>query len=147
MDNINEMIKENKLNLSTLVVFSRAENTIHRLEYETIKESGLTVAQFAVLEALYNKGDLRIQELIEKILTTSGNITVVIKNLEKDDLVKKIPDPSDKRAVITSITNKGKEIIEGILPKHIENINRIFNILSDEEKIILKNILKKFKSL
>lgn len=147
MDNINEMIKKNKLNLSTLVVFSRAENTIHRLEYETIKESGLTVAQFAVLEALYNKGDLRIQELIEKILTTSGNITVVIKNLEKDDLVKKIPDPSDKRAVIISITNKGKEIIEGILPKHIENINRIFNILSDEEKIILKNILKKFKSL
>lgn len=147
MDNINEMIKENKLNLSTLVVFSRAENTIHRLEYETIKESGLTVAQFAVLEALYNKGDLRIQELIEKILTTSGNITVVIKNLEKDDLVKKIPDPSDKRAVIISITKKGKEIIEGILPKHIENINRIFNILSDEEKIILKNILKKFKSL
>ena len=147
MDNINEMIKENKLNLSTLVVFSRAENTIHRLEYETIRESGLTVAQFAVLEALYNKGDLRIQELIEKILTTSGNITVVIKNLEKDDLVKKIPDPSDKRAVIISITQKGKEIIEGILPKHIENINRIFNILSDEEKIILKNILKKFKSL
>lgn len=147
MDNINEMIKKNKLNLSTLVVFSRAENTIHRLEYETIKESGLTVAQFAVLEALYNKGDLRIQELIEKILTTSGNITVVIKNLEKDDLVKKIPDPSDKRAVIISITKKGKEIIEGILPKHIENINRIFNILSDEEKIILKNILKKFKSL
>lgn len=147
MDNINEMIKENKLNLSTLVVFSRAENTIHRLEYETIKESGLTVAQFAVLEALYNKGDLRIQELIEKILTTSGNITVVIKNLEKDDLIKKIPDPSDKRAVIISITPKGKEIIEGILPKHIENINRIFNILSDEEKITLKNILKKFKSL
>lgn len=147
MDNINEMIKENKLNLSTLVVFSRAENTIHRLEYETIRESGLTVAQFAVLEALYNKGDLRIQELIEKILTTSGNITVVIKNLEKDDLVKKMPDPSDKRAVIISITKKGKEIIEGILPKHIENINRIFNILSDEEKIILKNILKKFKSL
>lgn len=147
MDNINEMIKENKLNLSTLVVFSRAENTIHRLEYETIKESGLTVAQFAVLEALYNKGDLRIQELIEKILTTSGNITVVIKNLEKDDLVKKNPDPSDKRAAIVSITDKGKEIIEGILPKHIENINRIFNILSDEEKIILKNILKKFKSL
>ena len=147
MDNINEMIKENKLNLSTLVVFSRAENTIHRLEYETIKESGLTVAQFAVLEALYNKGDLRIQELIEKILTTSGNITVVIKNLEKDDLVKKIPDPSDKRAVIISITKKGKEIIEGILPKHIENINRIFNVLSDEEKILLKNILKKFKNL
>lgn len=141
------MIKESKLNLSTLVVFSRAENIIHKLEYETIKESGLTVAQFAVLEALYNKGNLRIQEIIEKILTTSGNITVVIKNLEKDELVKKNPDPRDKRAAIISITDKGKEIIEGILPKHIENINKIFNILSDQEKIILKDILKKFKNL
>ena len=144
MDNINKMIKESKLNLSTLIVFSRAENIIHRLEYETIKESGLTVAQFAVLEVLYNKGDLRIQEIIEKILTTSGNITVVIKNLEKENLVIKTPDPNDKRAAIISITEKGKEIIEGILPKHIENINNIFNVLSDEEKITLKNILKKF---
>ena len=147
MKDIKKLIKENELDLSTLVVFTRAEHTIHRIEYQTIKQSGLTPAQFGVPEALYNKGDLRICELIEKILTTSGNITVVIKNLEKDGLIKKKPDPSDKRSCIISLTEEGKKIIEDILPNHIKNIKGIFEVLTDEEKNTLKTILKKFKDL
>lgn len=147
MKEIKTLIDKNKLALSTLVVFTRAEHTIHRQELQTIRESGLTTAQFGVLEALYNKGDLKIGELVEKILTTSGNITVVIKNLEKDGLIKRTRDPEDKRSTIISITNKGIEVIEGILPNHIQNIERIFSVLTDEEKVTLKNILKKFKEI
>lgn len=147
MENIHELIVKHKLNLSTLVVFSRAEHEIHKREYQTIKESGLTIAQFGVLEALYNKGDLKICEIIESILTTSGNITVVIKNLEKDDLICRKFDPMDKRSAIISLTEKGTKIIEDILPKHISNINRIFDVLSDEEKLTLKRILKKFRDI
>ena len=147
MKRIEAYIKENELDLSTLDVFTRAEHTIHRKEYETIKASGLTPAQFGVLEALYNKGDLKINELIEKILTTSGNITVVIKNLEKEELVQRKIDPKDKRSCIITLTHKGKALIESILPGHIENIREIFSILSKEEKELLKGILKKFKGL
>ncbi len=145
MKTIKKLIEENKLELSTLVVFTRAEHVIHKKEFETVKRSGLTPAQFGVLEALYNKGDLQICELIEKILTTSGNITVVIKNLERDRLVKRNPDPKDKRSWIISLTDEGKQVIESILPDHIQNIRNIFDILTDEEKMTLKTILKKFK--
>lgn len=147
MKDIKKLIDENKLDLSTLVVFTRAEHAIHKKEFQTIKEGGLTPAQFGVLEALYNKGDLRIGEIIEKILTTSGNITVVIKNLEKEGLVKKALDPEDKRSAIISLTDKGKEVVEDILPNHIQNIKDIFSVLTDEEKTVLKNILKKFKNI
>lgn len=138
---------ETNLNLSTLVVFTRAEQKIHKMEYETMKVGGLTSSQFAVLEALYNKGDLRICEIIEKILTTSGNITVVIKNLEKDELISKYPDPEDKRSMIISLTDKGRKIMDDIFPRYVENINEIFSILTIEEKLELKKILKKFKDL
>jgi len=147
MDNVKEIIKENQLALSTLVVFTKAEHVIHKKEYETIKKSGLTPAQFGVLEALYNKGDLQICEIIEKILTTSGNITVVIKNLEKDGLVKRNPHSKDKRSSMISLTEKGKQVIESILPGHIKNIRNIFDTLTDEEKMTLKTILKKFKNI
>ena len=145
MENIKTLINDSKLNLSVLISFTRAEHKIHSLEYKTIKESGLTISQFGVLEALYNKGDLRVGEIMEKILTTPGNITVVIKNLEKDGFIKKIPDPLDRRSTIISITDKGTKVIEEILPEHIKNINNIFSILTDEEKVVLKDILKKFK--
>ena len=147
MENLKELIKQHQLTLSTLVVFTRAERMIHKKELETIKKSGLTAAQFGVLDALYNKGDLRICELIEKILTTSGNITVVIKNLEKDGLIKRKPDPKDKRSCIIEITEKGKKIMEDIFPEHIKNIESIFEVLTDEEKMTLKTILKKFKEI
>ena len=147
MKTLKELMQENEIDLSTLVVFTRAEHAIHKKEYQTIKESGLTPAQFGVLEVLYNKGDLKINELIEKILTTSGNITVVIKNLEKEGLIQKSADPKDKRSCIISLTDKGKQYIEAILPKHIDNIRSIFEVLSNEEKRVLKDILKKFKTL
>lgn len=117
------------------------------MEYETIKAGGLTNSQFAVLEVLYSKGDLKICEIIEKILTTSGNVTVVIKNLEKDGLVSKHTDPNDKRSILISITDKGKKIMDDIFPNHVDNINDIFSILTIEEKLELKKILKKFRDI
>lgn len=145
MKTLKDLIKESELDLATLVVFTKAEHTIHKKEYQTIKESGLTPTQFGVLEALYSKGDLRIHELIEKILTTSGNITVVIKNLEKDGFIHRKVDPKDKRSCIISLTDKGKQCMEVVLPNHFNNIKEIFKVLSDEEKIMLRTILKKFK--
>ena len=143
MEKIKKLINENYLDLSTLIVFTRAEHSIHRKEYQTIKDHGLTAAQFGVLEALYVKGDLKIGQLIEKILTTSGNMTVVVRNLEKAGLVKKIEDPADKRSTIISLTDLGRKKIEEILPSHYQNIIDIFSVLSDEEKVQLKEILKK----
>ncbi|MGL4850367.1 MAG: MarR family winged helix-turn-helix transcriptional regulator [Clostridium sp.] len=130
----------NNLNLKALIALTRAEQRVHQKEYVTIKESGLTVSQFGVLEVLYHKGDLKICDIIEKVLGTSGNITVVIKNLEKDGLVQKRVDAEDRRAVFISITEKGRKIIEDMFPKHVENINNIFSVLTDEEKKMLIKI-------
>lgn len=59
----------------------------------TIKQVGLTAAQFGVLEILYHKGNLRIGEILEGTLSTGGNMTVVIENLEKTGFVVRYPDP------------------------------------------------------
>ncbi|HAX72213.1 MAG TPA: MarR family transcriptional regulator [Firmicutes bacterium] len=132
-----------ELNLKVLIALSRAEQSVHQREYVTIKQGGLTPSQFAVLELLYHKGDHKICDIINKILATSGNITVVIKNLEKEGLVKKYNDPEDKRAVLISITEKGKEVIKKIFPNHVKNINNIFSDLTEEEKKTLIAISKK----
>jgi len=135
------------LNLKTLIALSRATNSVHRREYKTIKEGGLTVSQFSVLEVLYHKGALKVQEIIEKTLSTGGNMTVVIENLVKDDLVMRFKDPEDKRVNLISITNKGKALIDSIFPSHIENINEIFNVLTEEEKKSLIAISKKLSGV
>jgi len=148
------MDKENKtygelsdLNLKTLVVLSRCMQSVHKKEYKTIKEGGLTVSQFAVLEVLYHKGDLRVSEIIEKILSTGGNMTVVIDNLVKESLVERRIDPSDRRVNLISITEKGKMLMSDIFPRHMENINEIFSVLTAEEKKNLIGLLKKLSGV
>jgi MarR family 2-MHQ and catechol resistance regulon transcriptional repressor len=131
------------LNLKTLIALTRGTQKVNKKEYRTIKEGGLTVSQFAVLEILYHKGDLRICEILEKALATGGNMTVVIDNLVKEGLVIRCNDPKDRRVNLISITEKGRQLISDIFPKHVENINEIFSVLTTEEKNTLIGILKK----
>ncbi|HGA1257516.1 TPA: MarR family winged helix-turn-helix transcriptional regulator, partial [Streptococcus suis] len=107
---------------------------------------GLTVCQFGVMEALYNKGNLRIQDLIDKLLSTSGNMTVVIKNMIRDGYIYKTIDTNDRRASLIALTPLGRETIEKILPEHYDHVGEIFSVLSSEEQDQLAEILKKFKN-
>lgn len=133
--------------IHTEIVFKKAERTINFNIGKTIKEHGLTTPQFGVLDVLYTKGEMRICHLIGKVLATSGNMTVIIKNMERDGLLYRKKDEIDKRAYIVGLTDKGKEIFENILPKHREEINNVYNILTEEERETLITILKKFKKL
>lgn len=135
------------LNLKTLIVLSRTSQTVRKKEQRIIKEGGLTISQFAVLEMLYHKGDLRICEILEKTLATGGNMTVVIDNLAKEDLVKRCVDAKDRRVNLISITEKGRQLIESIFPRHVENINEIFSVLTTEEKNALISLLKKLSGV
>lgn len=137
----------NDLNLKTLIALSRCTHKVHKREYKTIKEGGLTVSQFSVLEVLYHKGDLRVSEIIDKVLSTGGNMTVVIDNLIKEDLVSRYFDPKDRRVNLISITEKGINLISEIFPKHLENINEIFKVLTVEEKENLISLLKKLSGV
>lgn len=135
------------LNLKTLIALTRSTQNVHKREYKTIKEGGLTVSQFGVLEILWHKGDLRVSEIIDKTLSTGGNMTVVIDNLVKDNLVMRYSDPKDKRVNLISITRKGRDLISEIFPKHLENVNEIFSILTSEEKRNLVSLLKKLSGV
>jgi DNA-binding MarR family transcriptional regulator len=135
--------EQHDLNLKTLVSLSRCFQSVRKREIQTIREGGLTLAQFAVLEILYHKGDLRICDIIEGTLSTGGNMTVVIENLLKEGYVSKYPDPKDRRAHVVSITEKGIQLMEEVFPAHVEHISEIFDVLSNNEKLELITLLKR----
>lgn len=119
---------------------------MHKSAGKIFNEAGLTTSQFAVLEALYHKGKLTINQIMERILSTSGNMTVVINNLEKNEMIEKKTNPADKRSCLISITEKGAKKFKEIFPKHLEDLKRNLMDLTEEEKQVLADILKKVKS-
>ena len=144
---LNEKISDNQLDLKTAIVLNKAIRTFKPYEAKAAKEHGLTPTQFSVLETLYSKGELRIQDLIEKMLATSGNMTVVIRNMVRDGWISRTCDPKDRRSFFLKLTPAGRRKIEEILPDHIDSIVEALSILEDGEKEDLIRILKKFKNL
>lgn len=145
MEKKKEYGEKNSLNLKTIIALNRSNNLINKKSNTLFKSHGLTTMQFAVLEVLYHKGDLKIGEIIEKILATGGNMTVVIQNLLKEGMVEKHYAPDDQRASVIKITQKGKAKIEEIFPKHLELLETQLQVFSKEEKENLIQLLRKIQ--
>lgn len=138
---------EKSLDVKAMIVFRKAFRKLDSYVSESFKESQLTPTQFAVLDVLYSKGTMKIGALIDSMLATSGNMTVVINNMEQKGLVRRHQCPSDKRSYLVELTELGRSVIERALPLHIDKIEQAFTLLTDEEKQQLVVILKKFKNL
>lgn len=133
-----------KIELKIFIGMSRALNKINRATNKIYTKYGLTSGQFAVLEVLYHKGELSVGEVQEKILSTSGTIPVIVKNLEKEGFLQKSNDESDKRRFILQITQKGKELMDIIYPENEDIIISMINVWNKEEQEVILNYMRKF---
>jgi MarR family 2-MHQ and catechol resistance regulon transcriptional repressor len=104
---------------------------------------GLTPSRFAVLEALYHVGPMCLSDLARKILRTSGNLTMVVDNLEKSGMVKRTQSSTDRRYTSVEITAKGREIISDIFPEHAGEITLLMARLSPDEQDTLRELCRK----
>lgn len=129
--------------MKTVVRLEKASLKITNLTVNYLSKHNLTFNQFKVLEVLYHLGDLNIGSITKLTMSTPGNITVVVKNLKRDEWITSIKDPNDSRASILSITQKGKDIIEEVFPNHAKNLEKAMEVLSDEELDTLYDLLNK----
>lgn len=120
--------------LKLWVVLARAQRTIAAHAKRDVERRGLTLTEFAALEALYHKGALTIGELGERVLLTSGSMTYVIDKLERRGLLDRVACPSDQRVTHVRITPAGRKCIVQIFPAHAEAIRQAMGGLSTEEK-------------
>lgn len=126
-----------------VIALSRSINTHNRVAQEVFRKYGLTTAQFAVLEVLQHKGPMTIGEITEKILSTAGNMTVVIRNMERDGLIECRRHPEDSRARLVFHTDKGAALLRELFPSYLEVVKNVFAPLTSEEKQIITQLLKK----
>ncbi len=123
--------------LSAYVKLARAANATLAYARVGLEDAGLSLGQFAVLEALYHVGPLNLGDLARRILTSSGNLTLVIDNLEKRGLVKRQQQGRDKRFILATITPAGRKLVGRIFPGHARRITEVMGRLSpaDQEKL------------
>ena len=126
---------------SYIKLIRSAESLNSKINLE-LSEFGLTESQFAVLDALFHLGPLKQKDIGEKILKSGGNITMVIDNLEKQDLVKRKRGEKDRRHFIIHLTKKGENKITEVLPLVTKLIKKHFEILNQAEQKELERLCK-----
>ena len=129
--------------LNTYVKLMRAAESMTARAHEHLSSAGLTISQFGVLEALYHRGPLSQKEIGQKILRSSGNITMVIDNLEKRSLVRRERDQHDRRSFIVHLTEAGKKLIRKIFPPHAAVITLEMSALTAAEQKTLGVLCRK----
>ena len=131
------------ISLDSYIILSRATESINLKINRMLKEAGFTENQFKVIDALYHLGPLTQKTLGEKLLTSGGNITMVIDNLEIRGLVKRIRGTDDRRLFSINLTKKGVRETENILPKVVKMIIAEMKVLSNKEHKQLQLICKR----
>ena len=129
--------------LDTFVKLIRATDSVTMRLAHRHTFGNLTISQFGVLEALYHLGALCQSELSSKLLKSGGNLTLVVNNLVKQDLVRRERDPEDRRRVVVSLTDEGEACIAKIFPQHVADIVAEFDVLSPEEQVELGRLCRK----
>jgi len=120
---------------NTLVLaLLRSSQLFFRAINPVLQTAGLTSSQWDVLEALHTKGELSINELMRFILSTSGNLDVVIKNLIQAGLVEKAVDENDRRSRLVRLTRLGRRKVEKFLPIHNKALAELFSGLTRRDK-------------
>lgn len=124
----------------------RLSKHLERAIQVTFSEFGLTIAEFDVLAALRRSGQpyqLSPTELFQTLMVSSGTMTHRIDRLEQAKLVKRIPDPNDRRGMLIQLTDEGFDVIEKAVEAHVTNEHRVLNALEKSEREALAGLLRK----
>lgn len=129
--------------LNTYIKLQRAAETTLNRTTSHLNEYNLSTSQFAVLEALFHLGTLSQRALAEKLLKSTGNISLVLKNMEKRDLIERHRDQLDNRYMRVSITSIGRELIESMFSVHVAGIVSEMSVLTMTEQKELARLCRK----
>ena len=114
------------LDASPIGVFgriSRIDRLFEQSMAEFLRPHGLSLGLFDVLAALRRNGEpfqAKPSELAAMTMLTSGGMTGRVDQLENLNLVRRVPDPDDRRVMMAQLSPEGRELIDRLMEEHLE---------------------------
>jgi DNA-binding MarR family transcriptional regulator len=137
------------LDLSGMAVVARLLRVAHRFDEaqdEFFAALGLKPGWLDVLGALRRAGDpyrLTPTKLSEEALISTAGMTNRLDRLEQAGLIRRLPDPDDRRGVLVELTNDGLELVDAAVDAHRGLSRRLLAGLEGTEREELDALLKK----
>ncbi len=136
------------LDVSPLQVLSRVTRLARHLDLarrQAFAAHQLETWEFDVLAALRRAGppySLSPGQLGAETLVTSGTMTNRIDRLEARDLVRREPDPNDRRGVRVILTDTGRSAVDDAMSDFLTREHSLLASLPDADRADLSNLLR-----
>jgi DNA-binding MarR family transcriptional regulator len=134
--------RENDGGRQLLIRFLHAAGAIENRLERAVEASGLSLAKLGVLEALATKGgSLPLGRLADLLACVRSNVTQLVDRLEADGLVRREPDPEDRRITLAVITDEGRRRYEEAARAREEAERQVMGRMSAERRRQLAALL------
>jgi DNA-binding MarR family transcriptional regulator len=92
-------------------IYSTA-HAFNRVYKPLLKRLGLTYPQYLVMLVLWERDDLPVKDIGERLFLDSGTLTPLLKRLEAAELIKRTRGTEDERQVLIALTPRGQALRE-----------------------------------
>jgi len=116
-----------------------------RVVRDKISRYGLTHTQFFLLIALYEENGILITALARKVALDKSTLTSLLDRLERDDLIRRVAHPSDRRVIQIYLTPKAEAMREELIRTYHEVNGFFLSRLTPEELRVFEEILEKLE--
>lgn len=98
------------------------------------KATGLSMPQFGILMQLHYRKDCGVSDISERFDITSAAASQLVDKLVQSGLIQRQEDPSDRRAKLLNLTEKGREFIQQGMEERYRWVNQLAGKLNAEER-------------
>jgi len=136
------------LDVSPLQVLPRVNRLARHLDLarrQAFAQHGLETWEFDVLAALRRAGApyaLSPGQLAGETLVTSGTMTNRLDRLESRGLLRREPDPSDRRGVRVVLTDDGRTVVDDAMSDLLAREHALLSVLDADDRTALADLLR-----
>ena len=133
-------------NLNAWILFLQSHDVVMKCAEATLQEVGLTPAQYTALLALkFQPEPVRPSDVARWTFRSANSITYLMDGLERAGLVRRVPDPSDRRSIRLVMTPKGDAVYEQARQPAWELIETLMSSFSEGELAMFSRLLEELR--
>jgi DNA-binding MarR family transcriptional regulator len=107
----------------------------------------LTFSRYEVLVHLYfNEGELPLAQLGQRLQIHQTSITSLVDKLEAQNLIRRIPHPTDRRSTIARMTPAGRQLVGEAIERLNSGLFRDIGLSGDEVQMLFAVLTKMRRS-
>ncbi|MDK2126679.1 MarR family winged helix-turn-helix transcriptional regulator [Parachitinimonas caeni] len=124
-------------------------NAVSRITQQcaaNLSDFQLPEGQFVTLLLLRHFGQLKPSELADKAGLTRSGITTVLDGLEARQLIRRHHQQDDRRSWHIEMTESGNQILDEVLPLHLEWLARLTAKFDESDSEQLESLIRKLSA-